>query len=106
MEGLEGPAGPGPVHRGHLGERGMFTSEVAPFHGVSKFRKAFLWWAVPTLRYCHHAYNNVQCDHLLDLSHFISLLLIINYYLIKIFYGADVTPFFCDILDFLTIRIK
>ena len=32
MEGLEGPAGPGAVHRGNLGERGMFTSEVVPFH--------------------------------------------------------------------------
>jgi len=41
MEGLEGPAGPGAVHRGNLGERGMFTSEVAPFHGLLAFPKSY-----------------------------------------------------------------
>jgi hypothetical protein len=32
MEGLKGPARPGAIHRGNLGERGILTSEVAPFH--------------------------------------------------------------------------
>lgn len=33
IKGLEGAARPGPVHRPHLGKGGMFTRQVAPFHG-------------------------------------------------------------------------
>jgi hypothetical protein len=33
MQGLEGPARPGPIHGLHFGKGGMFTRKVAPFHG-------------------------------------------------------------------------
>jgi hypothetical protein len=38
MEGMEGATRPGPIHGLHLGKGGMFTREVAPFHGGFSFR--------------------------------------------------------------------